>query len=108
MPAQQQIDQLRRATLEYQGIGAELTVTGEADHHVGDRLGMPARGVDLAQDLPDGSLIARRDEDEIGGGIGEFINGLAVRGAAITGCPCGGRGVIDGPFTEKCDPVKSM
>jgi hypothetical protein len=25
-----------------------------------------------------------------------------------TGCPCGGRGVIDGPFTLKRGPVKSM
>ncbi len=28
--------------------------------------------------------------------------------AATTGWPCGGRGVIDGPRTEKCAPSKSM
>ena len=28
--------------------------------------------------------------------------------AVTTGWPCGGRGVIDGPRTEKCAPSKSM
>ena len=28
--------------------------------------------------------------------------------AATIGCPCGGRGVIDGPRTSNCAPSKSM
>ena len=35
-------------------------------------------------------------------------SGLRRTTAPTTGWPCGGRGVIDGPLTEKCLPTKSM
>ena len=93
---------------------AAAVVSSRNDHQVAEDSARPAGsaagllGPDLRHDL--GGVAASRGVTKPTSAeraISRYGT-VAWPSAATTGCPCGGRGVIDGPFTENQRPSKSM
>jgi hypothetical protein len=92
----------------------------EEDHQVTeDVYGLPCAGLlwapgasllgpDLCHDLGGVGRVARVTNPMSAERAISRYGTLACPRAAMTGWPCGGRGAIDGPFTENQRPSKSM
>ena len=68
--------------------------------------GLP--GPDLRHDLSGVGRVARGDEPNVGRTGDQLVGHAGVAESGDDRLPCGGRGVIDGPFTENQRPAKSM